>query len=329
MLLIIIFGENVTMFSQNYGVLYNLGSNTYALQNVNLNNSTYNYGVDRIINNLRIGSNVAPGNTQGYVNMSSTCHFSAIIQNELFMQSGFNFSRDAFLQIRQNNKLIMEINKNGDTHVDGLKFASNVYLYNKEGKGAKVRIGPTNVTIYTDPYKDNELLGFKMLEANNTKSSLAIAPYHVFFGGYYNHFESDRSITLQVTGEVITTGVYISTSDKRLKSDIKNIGNRFASIYNLNCNIGSDIFSMTQLEESNSIKSNTNENFEVSTKDLEKYFPELITSKSDGIIGVDYIGLIPILIETLKQQQNDLLKNESIINNLKDRFRNLKDGTNN
>ena len=46
------------------------------------------------------------------------------------------------------------------------------------------------------------------------------------------------------------------------------------------------------------------------------------------MIGVDYIGLIPILIEALKQQQIDLLENDKLIEMLEDKFASIKENTN-
>ncbi len=38
-------------------------------------------------------------------------------------------------------------------------------------------------------------------------------------------------------------------------------------------------------------------------QDLQKIFPELVSSDKDGILGVDYSGMIPVLVEAIKEQQ--------------------------
>lgn len=322
--IIVVLSGNIQVFSQNYGVLHNLGSNNYALQNVNLTNNTYDYGVQRTIHDLKIGSNVVAGIPNGIVTMSPTCRFTAQIQNELSLQSGINFSRDAFMQIKHGNKVIMEINKNSNTYIDGVKFASDIYIFNKEGGGSKVKVHQTNFNILGTPqYQNNEILGFTMLGANYYIPTLAVAPYHVFLGGTYYHLESDKTITLQVTGFVQTSGTYLSTSDERLKRNIKEIGDRSSALYNLNSSVISNSTLATKLSESE-----LQNEFIISPKDLETYFPELVVSKNGDMIGVDYIGLIPILIEALKQQQVDLLENDKLIEMLEDKFASIKENTN-
>jgi hypothetical protein len=38
-------------------------------------------------------------------------------------------------------------------------------------------------------------------------------------------------------------------------------------------------------------------------QDVQKIFPELVSEGSDGVLSVNYIGLIPVLVEAIKQQQ--------------------------
>lgn len=41
-----------------------------------------------------------------------------------------------------------------------------------------------------------------------------------------------------------------------------------------------------------------------SAQDLKKVFPELVIEGADGMLSVNYTGLIPVLVEALKEQQN-------------------------
>jgi len=38
-------------------------------------------------------------------------------------------------------------------------------------------------------------------------------------------------------------------------------------------------------------------------QDLQKVYPELVTADNDGMLSVDYLGLIPIIVESIKEQQ--------------------------
>lgn len=41
-----------------------------------------------------------------------------------------------------------------------------------------------------------------------------------------------------------------------------------------------------------------------SAQDLQKVYPELVVTDSDGMLSVNYTGLIPVLVEALKEQQS-------------------------
>ena len=128
---------------------------------------------------------------------------------------------------------------------------------------------------------------------------------------------TNPSYTLDVNGYVRATNVSVS-SDLRLKTEIKD----------LNPNVTSFLFSLKAktykplLREpsnfytpANSSKSDT-----LSTivrvddprnktmigylaQDVQKLFPELISEDEGGYLSMDYMGLIPILVEALKEQK--------------------------
>ena len=47
-------------------------------------------------------------------------------------------------------------------------------------------------------------------------------------------------------------------------------------------------------------------------QDVQKDFPELVKTDQQGMLGVNYIGLIPVLLEAIKEQQEAIenLENE-------------------
>lgn len=45
-------------------------------------------------------------------------------------------------------------------------------------------------------------------------------------------------------------------------------------------------------------------------QDVEAYFPELVSTDSKGMKSVDYIGLIPLMLETIKTQETKILTAE-------------------
>jgi len=46
----------------------------------------------------------------------------------------------------------------------------------------------------------------------------------------------------------------------------------------------------------------------VIAKDIQKRFPELVTTEDRDMLAVNYQGLIPVLINSIKVQQNQFVK---------------------
>ncbi len=88
-------------------------------------------------------------------------------------------------------------------------------------------------------------------------------------------------------------------SDIRLKKDFSNLSNSLASI--------------TQLKGYNYyLKNEKNPNLQTGfiAQEIQKIFPELVNTGSDGYLSVDYTGLIPHLVESVKalKSENEELK---------------------
>lgn len=59
-------------------------------------------------------------------------------------------------------------------------------------------------------------------------------------------------------------------------------------------------------------------------QELQKVFPELVYEDNDGVLSVDYISLIPILVEAMKEQQGQFSKLSQELETLKQENEKLK-----
>jgi Chaperone of endosialidase len=88
-------------------------------------------------------------------------------------------------------------------------------------------------------------------------------------------------------------------SDIRLKKDFSNLTNSLASIAQLK---GYNYY----------LRNEKNLNLQTGfiAQEIQKIFPELVNTGSDGYLSVDYTGLIPHLVESVKslKSENDILK---------------------
>jgi hypothetical protein len=104
-----------------------------------------------------------------------------------------------------------------------------------------------------------------------------------------------RNISALATGNVnkikqlnAVTYNLISTEDYRLSK--MTIVNDTANVSASNANLDAKV-------------DNSTRNIGFLAQDLQKVFPQLVHSDKDGVLAVDYTGLIPVLVEALKEQQ--------------------------
>ncbi|MEP4534996.1 MAG: tail fiber domain-containing protein, partial [Cyclobacteriaceae bacterium] len=105
--------------------------------------------------------------------------------------------------------------------------------------------------------------------------------------------EAIGSIVVDAHGRVVSaSSKTVVLSDRRLKTDIDTLQNSMESLQKLT---GYSYF----LKE-DSLKEDRQ--YGVMAQDIEEILPDLLVHRHDGYLGVDYQGLIPVLIEALKEQ---------------------------
>jgi len=124
---------------------------------------------------------------------------------------------------------------------------------------------------------------------------------------------------LDVDGSIAVYGTIVLSSDERLKRDILPISNQSVNLYKLNGKTyKKDLpFDSTSVSYRNCAdKSISADKVEIRTKvysqntefgflaqELKEVFPNLVSQDSKGYYRVDYIGLIPVIVESLKEQK--------------------------
>jgi len=103
--------------------------------------------------------------------------------------------------------------------------------------------------------------------------------------------------TVSVNGDVLASGDITAFSDETLKKDIKVIKNQLGVL---------DIIKGVQFNR----KDNGKEDIGVIAQDVEKAFPELVCTTSDGIKGVTYNGLVGVLLSIIQELSADIDKME-------------------
>ena len=132
-----------------------------------------------------------------------------------------------------------------------------------------------------------------------------------------NQVNRSDALTVPFDGTTTIAGDLSINSDARLKSNIISLG----SILTKLIQIYGKTYTMKKDE-------NKKQKMGVLAQDIEKLFPELV-SESNGVKSVNYQGLVPVLINALKEQDNKMNEQEVKLNKQQHEIDELKAVVNN
>jgi hypothetical protein len=131
--------------------------------------------------------------------------------------------------------------------------------------------------------------------------------------GYYSSGVYTEKMSLDNNTGVLTVNGTNYNSDSRLKKDITPLRNSLQKI--------------TGLTGYHYHWKNENDRTGLQTgvlaQEVRQLFPELVTESKDGILAVNYPGLIPVMIESIKEQQQLIKNQQQQIDDLKKMFNEL------
>ena len=117
---------------------------------------------------------------------------------------------------------------------------------------------------------------------------------------------------LYVQGTAYSTGSW-SSSDASFKKNISTIGNsldRLMKIRGTRFEFRNDEFKDYQFAKG--------PQYGFIAQELEKEFPEIVKTEGDGYKSVNYNGMIPVLLEAVKEQQKQIEDQQKQINELRE-----------
>jgi hypothetical protein len=118
--------------------------------------------------------------------------------------------------------------------------------------------------------------------------------------------------------QIYLNGTLLSTSDERVKTNLRNIDSSLVKVrkvkgvkFDMKYNLPD---TMPKGKKNKIINSGKNR-LGFIAQDLKVLFPELVhQDDSTGLYRVDYLGMIPVLVEALKDQQNQIDSLKQLIN---------------
>ncbi|WP_299440124.1 tail fiber domain-containing protein [uncultured Aquimarina sp.] len=122
----------------------------------------------------------------------------------------------------------------------------------------------------------------------------------------------ETTYALNVNGDLNYTGNLTNISDRRYKKNIESLSGSLGKIIQTE-----GVQYEMRKDEFSDMKFADGTQYGVIAQDIEKIFPNLVSTNDQGYKSVNYTGLIPVLVEALKEQQQQIQQQQSEITELK------------
>ena len=106
-----------------------------------------------------------------------------------------------------------------------------------------------------------------------------------------------------VSNDLTVGGDIVVSSDSRLKANIMSLGSTLAKLLLID-------------GKRYTMKKNGKQKIGVLAQDIQKIFPELVTTDDKDMLAVNYQGLVPVLINALKEQDDKISRLEKLVEKL-------------
>jgi hypothetical protein len=106
-----------------------------------------------------------------------------------------------------------------------------------------------------------------------------------------------------VSNDLTVGGDIVVSSDARLKANIVSLGSTLAKLLLID-------------GKRYTMKKNGKQKIGVLAQDIQKVFPELVTTDDKDMLAVNYQGLVPVLINALKEQDDKISRLEKLVEKL-------------
>jgi len=106
-----------------------------------------------------------------------------------------------------------------------------------------------------------------------------------------------------VSNDLTVSGDVVVSSDSRLKANITSLGSTIAKLLLID-------------GKSYTMKKDGKHKIGVLAQDVKKVFPELVTKDKNEMLAVNYQGLVPVLINALKEQDEKISRLENLVEKL-------------
>ena len=178
------------------------------------------------------------------------------------------------------------------TIASGTDSTAMGYYTTASGNSSTAMGYETTASDYTSLVVGKHNLAGYTVTASATEYSLDNTAFVIGNGSSWDN-RSD-ALVVKFNGDATLAGNLNINSDARLKANIVSLGSTLSKLLQID-------------GKSYTMKKDENEKQKIGllAQDIEKVFPELV-SESHGVKSVNYQGLVPVLINALKEQQSEI-----------------------
>jgi hypothetical protein len=259
--------------------------------------------------NTSVGSKSLFSNASGIKN--TAIGYRALFSNA----TGSSNSAFGYLANTGNFSNATAIGANSQADCSNCLVLGSVNTINGATNDVNVGIGETNPGF---PLNFSSSFGDKISLAGNSGDhsgfGLQSGLFQMYTGGktddivfgWGNSSGFNETMRIYGNGDALLQGRLTELSDVRLKKDITPLQNSLQRIIQLN---GYNYYWKNKNSD-NSLQTG------VLAQEVQKVMPELVKVDEKGMLSVNYIGLIPYLIQSIKEQQDQMKQQQDQINQL-------------
>ena len=151
--------------------------------------------------------------------------------------------------------------------------------------------------------------------ATSANSFSTSAPAFVIGNGTASNAKSDAFKVLfngdaTVSNDLTVSGDVVISSDARLKSNIVSLGSTLSKLLQI---------------DGKSYEMKGKQKIGVLAQEIQEVFPELVSEGDNEMLAVNYQGLVPVLINALKEQDKIIKSQEARLTNIENLIANLNE----
>jgi hypothetical protein len=140
-----------------------------------------------------------------------------------------------------------------------------------------------------------------------------------YFAGSVGIGTSTPSDKLTVIGRGLSTVGWVTQSDARLKKNVATLTNALARLTRLR-GVSYD----WRIKENPDFEFTEGRQVGLIAQEVRDVLPEAVSAGQDGYYAIDYDKIIPLLVESVKEQQAEVLEKDLRIEELETRLENLE-----